>query len=163
MNNIEIATAVSLSIAFDCEKARHMFIEKFNKEPPPARTLLDWKKHFLETLSVWPRPHASDQSSKRLSSVKRDEVVQAFGEDPNTSQRKVPQQCEVSLSSVNQILRRRITSMELIFCMLFSTKKSAGSAETPCTWTLGTWFCNFLQSCRFFVTHINKFCLKTMG
>lgn len=67
LNNVEIATSVSLSIAFDCETPRRIFTEKFNREPPPARTLFDWKKRFLETLSALTRSRANDQSSKRLS------------------------------------------------------------------------------------------------
>lgn len=105
LNSTEIASIVSFAITFDCEKARRLFSEKFDKDPPPARTLLDWKKRFLETLTVLPRGHTSDQSDKRLSSEKRAEVVQAFGDDPHTSQRKVAQQCAVSLSSVNRILK----------------------------------------------------------
>ena len=53
-------------------------------------------------LSVLPRSHASDQSSNSLPN-ERDEVLQAFDDYPNTSQRKVAEQCEVSLLSVNRI------------------------------------------------------------
>lgn len=105
LNYAEIASVVSFAITFDCEKARRIFIEKFNKEPPPARTLLDWKKRFLETLTVLPRSHASDQSEKKIPNEKKNEVIQAFGDDPHASQRKVAQQCAVSLSSVNRILK----------------------------------------------------------
>ena len=51
----EIATIVSFAITFNCEEARRMFLEKFGKDPPPARTLRDWKTRFLDTLSVIPR------------------------------------------------------------------------------------------------------------
>ena len=40
----EVTTIVSFAIIFDCEKARRHFVETFQKEAPPARTLLDWKK-----------------------------------------------------------------------------------------------------------------------
>ena len=46
---VEIATIVSYSVTYDWEKARRMFEDNFNKEPPPARTLRDWKTRFLET------------------------------------------------------------------------------------------------------------------
>ena len=71
LTKAEIATVVSFSVTFNCEEARRLFIEKFNKEPPPARTLRDWKSRFMETLSVFPRSHAGDQSNRRLSKEKR--------------------------------------------------------------------------------------------
>ena len=73
LNHAEIASIVSFAITFNCEKARRLFIEKFDKEPPSARTLLEWKNRFLETLLFLPRNHTSDQSDKRISSEKRAE------------------------------------------------------------------------------------------
>ena len=71
LTTTEIATVVSFSISYNCEKARRLFFEQFNKEPPPARTLRDWKSRFMETLSVLPRSHAGDKTNCRLSDEKR--------------------------------------------------------------------------------------------
>ena len=46
MTTVEIATIVSYSVTFNCEEARRLFVEKFNKDPPPARTLRAWKSLF---------------------------------------------------------------------------------------------------------------------
>jgi hypothetical protein len=83
---------------------RRQFESKFGKEPPPVRTLRDWKQRFLETLSVLPRPYGGDQSARRLSEEKREEIVKAFGDCPTTSQRKVSQAVGVSLGMVNKVL-----------------------------------------------------------
>ena len=55
LNHAEIASIVSFVITctFNCEKARRLFIENFDKEPPPARTLLEWKSRFLKILSYF--------------------------------------------------------------------------------------------------------------
>ena len=50
LTNVEIATIVVHSITFNCEKARRMFQEENDKEPPPARTLRHWNDRFMETL-----------------------------------------------------------------------------------------------------------------
>ena len=105
LNNYEISAIVSYSIAFNCEEARRRFAEEFDKDPPPVRTLRDWKKRFQETLSVIPRPRVGDHSDRRLSDEKREEVVRAFEEDPTTSQRKVSCATGISVSSVNKILK----------------------------------------------------------
>lgn len=105
LTTAEIATVVSFSITYNCEKARRLFTEQFNKEPPPARTLRDWKTRFMETLSVLPRSHAGDKTNYRLSDEKKNEVIQTFEKDPCASQRKVSRQCGISLGSVNNILK----------------------------------------------------------
>ena len=53
--NCEIASIVSFAITFNCEEARRLILERFGKEPPPVRTLRDWKARFLETLTAMPR------------------------------------------------------------------------------------------------------------
>ena len=103
--NVEVATIVAHSITFNCEKARRMFQEENDKEPLPARTLGHWKDRFMETLSLHPRSHAGDQSNRRVSDEKKDEVLAAFADEPTTSQRKVAQKCQVSPASVNRILK----------------------------------------------------------
>ena len=103
--NCEIATIVSYSVTYDCEKARRMFEDNFNKQPPPARTLRDWKTRFLETLSITPRPPSGDQSDRRVSNEKREEILAAFEADPCSSQRKVAQETRTSQSSVCRILK----------------------------------------------------------
>jgi hypothetical protein len=105
LTNEEIATVVAFSVAFNCEEARRMFTSKFNKDPPPARTLRDWKERFMSTLSVLPRPRIGDHSDRRLSDEKRAAIIGAFGDCPTTSQRKVGQAVGVSLSSVNRVLK----------------------------------------------------------
>ena len=64
--NAEIATIVSYSVTYDCEKARWMFEDNFNKQPPPARTLRDWKTRFLETLSIIPRPPIANHNERSI-------------------------------------------------------------------------------------------------
>ena len=71
LTNVEIATIVAHSITFNCEKARRMFQEENDKEPPPARTLRHWKDRFMETLSLHPRSHAGDLCSRRVSDEKK--------------------------------------------------------------------------------------------
>lgn len=44
-----------------------MFLEKFGKDTPPARTIRDWKKRFFDTLSVIPRKPVGDHANRRLS------------------------------------------------------------------------------------------------
>ena len=105
LTTTEIAPVVSFSISYNCEKARRLFFEQFNKEPPPARTLRDWKSRFMETLSVLPRSHAGDKTNCRLSDEKKNEVILAFENDPCVSQRQVSRQCGISLGSVNNILK----------------------------------------------------------
>ena len=87
------------------EKARRMFEDNFNKQPPPARTLRDWKTRFLETLSITPRPPSGDQSDRRVSNEKREEILAAFEANPCSSQRKVAQETRTSQSSVCRILK----------------------------------------------------------
>ena len=55
-------------------------METFQKEAPPARTLLDWKNRLLEALSVLPRTSTGDQSRRRISEEKQQEIVEAFGD-----------------------------------------------------------------------------------
>jgi len=106
LSNKEIASVVAFAITYDCEKARRMFSEKFDKEPPPARTLLHWKNRYLETLSVGPRERKGDHSRRRVSDVKRTEVIAAFEDDPSTSQRKViAQEVGLAQSSVHKVLK----------------------------------------------------------
>ena len=105
LTNQEISYVVSLAVVFDCEKARRMFEDKYNKEPPPARTLRHWKSRFTETLSVLPRPSGSEQKEARLSDEIREEVVAAFGDDPCTSQRQVARDIGIAQFSVNKILK----------------------------------------------------------
>ena len=52
--NCKIALIVSFAITFNCEEGRRLFLEQFEKEPPPVRTLRDWKARFLEILTVMP-------------------------------------------------------------------------------------------------------------
>ena len=99
LNNEEIATIVSLSIAFNCEEARRQFFDRFGKDAPPARTLRHWKGRYLETISVLPKPRIGDHSARRLSEEKRDQILAEFA-DYRTSQRRVSQQVGVSASSV---------------------------------------------------------------
>ena len=106
LSNKEIASVVAFAITYDCEKARRMFSEKFDKEPPPARTLLHWKNRYLETLSVGPRERKGDHSRRRVSDVKRTEVIAAFEDDPSTSQRKVAQEVGLAQSSVHKVLKK---------------------------------------------------------
>ena len=82
-----------------------MFHEKYDKESPPARTILAWKNRFNETLSILPKTQNRDHSNQRLSDVKKEEIIGAFGDNPNTSQRKVASTANVSVSTVNKVLK----------------------------------------------------------
>lgn len=103
--HVEIATIVSYSVTYDCEKARRMFEENFNKQPPPARTLRDWKTRFLETLTVIPRPPSGHHNERRVSDEKRGEILATFESEPCSSQRKVAQETGTSQSSVCRVLK----------------------------------------------------------
>ena len=60
-SNEEIDKIVSYAISYDnCEQARRRYTEEYNKESPPVRTIRDWKKRFLETLSVLPKRRGRD-------------------------------------------------------------------------------------------------------
>ena len=78
--NPEIATVVSYVVTFEnCEEARRQFQQKFSKAAPPVRTIRDWRKRFLETLSVIPSSRGgAKQSDHRLSEEKRQEIVDHF-------------------------------------------------------------------------------------
>ena len=104
-DNEEIATIVSFSIAFNCEEARRLFKDKFKKDPPPVRTLRDWKLRFLQTLNVAPRKPIGDHSQRRVSDEKRMAIVGAFGDDPCSSQTKVASQVGVAQSTVSRTLK----------------------------------------------------------
>lgn len=106
--NEEIAKLVSYSIATDCEKGRHRFEEEFNKEPPPVRTVREWKKRFLETLSVLPRPrnHPQERDDK-IEDQTKENLVTAMGDGTCKSQRAASRQFGIGLSSVNRILKER--------------------------------------------------------
>ena len=93
LTKAEIASVVSFFVTFNCEEARRLFIEKFNKEPPPALTLRDWRSRFMETLFGFPRSHAGDQSNRRLSGEKKNEVLELFENEPCASQRQASRQC----------------------------------------------------------------------
>ena len=105
LTNTEIAKLEAYSVTFDCEKAKHMFEEEFNKESPPSRTLRDWKKRYLETLSILPRSHAGDQTPNKIPDEKKQAIVTAFGDGQCNSQRQASKRFNVALSSVNSILK----------------------------------------------------------
>ena len=54
-SNEQIAKVVAYAVSQDCEKARRRFQDEYNMEPPPVRTIRNWKARFLETLSILPR------------------------------------------------------------------------------------------------------------
>ena len=105
--NHEIATVVSYAITFEnCEEARRQFQKKFNKDAPPVRTIREWRKRFLETLSIIPSSKGGvKQSDRRLSEEKRQAIVDHFCDDPCSSQRQAARELEVSQSSVNRVLK----------------------------------------------------------
>ena len=56
-------------------------------------------------MSITPRPRIGDHSSRRLSDEIREEIVNAFGDNPQTSQRRVSASVGVSVFSVNKVLK----------------------------------------------------------
>lgn len=105
-SNEEIAKIVSYAISYDnCEQARRRYAEEYNKEAPPVRTIRDWKKRFLETLSVLPKRRGSDQNEHKVRDVLKNEIVGAMGDGSCTSQRHAAQRFRVSLGAVNKILK----------------------------------------------------------
>ena len=123
--NVEVATIVAHSITFNCEKAQRMFQEENDKEPLPARTLGHWKDRFMETLplSLHPRSHAGDQSNRRVSDEKKDEVLAAFADEPTTSQRNVAQQCQVNRQRESHLERRLPPSLKVQVCARTPTRR----------------------------------------
>ena len=103
--NEEIATAVAYTISPYPEDARRRFRVDFKKEAPPRTTLIGWAKRFKTSLSLTENARVGDHSDRRLSDDKRDEIVEAYGDDPTLSQRKAAQLCSVSQSSVNRVLK----------------------------------------------------------
>ena len=103
--NNEIATVVSFAIASYPEAARRRFKEEFGKDAPPRTTIVGWMKRFKETFSLTPSAPVGDHSARRLSQEKREEIVRTIQEDPTISQRKLSAACEISLSTVNKVLR----------------------------------------------------------
>ena len=103
--NEEIATVVAYTISSYPEDARRRFRATFQKEAPPRTTLIGWAKRFKATLSLTETARVGDHSDRRLSDDKRQEIVEAFGDDPTLSQRQAAQCCNVSLSSVNRVLK----------------------------------------------------------
>ena len=102
--NEQIATAVSLAVVFDSMEASARFESMFEKSAPPSRTIRNWRKRFMETLSVLPCPPIGNHKNQRLSDETRESVITAVVEDPRVSQRKAAAQCGVSQSSVQRIL-----------------------------------------------------------
>ena len=103
--NEEIATVVAYSISSYPEDARRRFRATIQKEAPPRTTLIGWAKRFKATLCLTETARVGDHSDRRLSDDKREEIVEAFGDDPTLSQRKAAQFCNVSQSSVNRVLK----------------------------------------------------------
>ena len=103
--NEEISFVTSASVIFNCEKARRMFNERFHRDAPPARTILNWKNRLNETLSILPREQSRDHANQRISGDKREEIISAFGDSSTTSQRKVATAAGVSVSTVNKVLK----------------------------------------------------------
>ena len=52
-----------------------------------------------------PSEPVGDHSARRLSQEKREELVRTIQEDPTMSQRKLSAACDISLSTVNKVLR----------------------------------------------------------
>lgn len=103
--NAEIATVVGYSIATDCEKARRRFFAENNKEAPPARTIRHWKTRFLETLSVCPRSTSHDNHPNKTPDNIEENIIQAFGDGIFRSQRDGARQSNVSVSTINRVLK----------------------------------------------------------
>lgn len=105
-SNEEIAKIVSYAISYDnCEQARRRYTDEYNKEAPPVRTIRDWRKRFLETLSVLPKRRGSDQNERKINDDVKTEIVTAMGDGACTSQRDASRRFGVSLGAVNKILK----------------------------------------------------------
>ena len=61
---------------------------------------------FNQTLSVLPMKHSGGPGKSRLSEEKQQEIVEAFGDNPCNSQRKVAAQLDTSQSSVQRVLSK---------------------------------------------------------
>lgn len=101
---LEISELVSNAICCDCEKSLRKFTEKHGKAGPPARTLLNWKVRFQETLTVLPK-QKRNRSSDTVDRVEND-IVTAVGDDPRTSQRELARQINISVSTVNKVIKK---------------------------------------------------------
>ena len=76
-------------------------------EPPPVRTIRNWKARFLETLSILPRSHAGNQTRRKISEERKFELVGAFGDGSCSSQRQASARFNISLGAVNKILKEK--------------------------------------------------------
>lgn len=104
----EIAKIVSYSIALDCEKGCRRFQEEFNKEPPPVRTVREWKNRFLKTLTILPksRSHPQERENK-IDDNTKDRIVTEMGDGTCKSQRAAAKRFGMAQSSINKILKQR--------------------------------------------------------
>lgn len=102
----EIARIVAYAISDgNCENGCRRFTDEFQKAAPPTRTVREWKKRFMETLSVHPNSRAPLSNSKAIPQIKKDLIVTSMGDATCTTQRDAARQFNVSLSSVNRIIK----------------------------------------------------------
>ena len=100
-------TATAFAIAFDnAEESRRRFVEKFNKEAPPRRTILYWKDKLLETGNLAnDRPKSGRPITASGDGIKA-AVIQHVKSDPSTSIRVIANEIGVSVGTVQNILHK---------------------------------------------------------
>ena len=105
--NEEIAKIVSYAIATNREEARRRYSLEYHKDAPPVRTIRDWKKRFMDTLSVLPKSSAPKSHPNELPEAVKTSVVSAFGDGYCRSQREASREFNISVSSVNKVLKEK--------------------------------------------------------
>ena len=100
-------TATAFAIAFDnAEEIRRRFVEKFNKEAPPRRTILYWKDKLLETGNLAnDRPKSGRPITASGDGIKA-KVIQHVKSNPSTSIRVIANEIGVSVGTVQNILHK---------------------------------------------------------
>ena len=103
----EKVTATAFAIAFEnAEESRRRFVEKFNKEAPPRRTVLFWKAKLLETGNLIKDRPKSGRPVSASGDDKKAEVFQCVTDNPSTSIRRISEETRISVGTVHAILHK---------------------------------------------------------
>jgi transposase len=97
----------SWAITFTCEESLRLFREKYGRDPPSSRTVLNWKNKLLETGNlVNHRPRSGRPVSASGDEISQ-QIVDAVTENPATSTRTIAQHVGVSDFTVRKVLNNK--------------------------------------------------------
>ena len=101
----EKAYLVSWAVAYNnCQESARLFREKYEKEPPPVRTLRYWRSKFIETGTIVKDRPRSGRPITSTTDEMKENVLVSVHEDPTTSTRKIGEEFGISNCSVSKIL-----------------------------------------------------------